>query len=137
MPGPILPIVLDCLQRDLHTAVEKPPGMNSSDTQKMAAAARRSKGKNIVSFNRRYFPQVLAVRRMVQERGGPVHCAATYNKPMTQAGTPAWQGIAPDPLFCDAIHHVDLLRWLAGSGSRAAGTPWPPAPACARSTLRK
>ena len=49
-----------------------------------------------------------------------MHCAATYNKPMTQAGTPAWEGIAPDPLFCDAIHHVDLLRWLAGSGSRAA-----------------
>ena len=123
MPGPIVPIVLDCLQRDLHTAVEKPPGMNSSDTQKMAAAARRSKGKNIVSFNRRYFPQVLAVRRMVQERGGPVHCAATYNKDLDLIGSRAWAHLTPPSIICDAIHHVDLLRWLAGRTPTEAALP--------------
>ena len=29
-------------------------------------------------------------------------------------------GVAPDPVICDAIHHVDLLRWLAGR-SRGSG----------------
>lgn len=120
MPGHLKAIVVDCLERGLHTSVEKSPGMNVAETEAMAAAAQRSEARAIVSFNRRYFPQILAVRRMVQERGGPVHCAATYNKPLTLAGTPAWEGIAPDPLFCDAIHHVDLLRWLAGSEGRAA-----------------
>ena len=120
MPGHLKAIVIDCLERGLHTSVEKSPGMDVAETRAMAAAAAQSSGKAIVSFNRRYFPQILALRCLVDARGGAVHCAATYNKPMTQAGTPAWEGIAPDPLFCDAIHHVDLLRWLAGSGSRAA-----------------
>lgn len=123
MPGHIVPIVHDCLERGLHTSVEKPPGMSAADTESMAAAAGQSSGKNMVSFNRRYFPQVLAVRRMIQERGGAVHCAATYNKPYAQIGTKAWAAITPDPIICDAIHHVDLLRWLAGTGPTVAAKP--------------
>jgi predicted dehydrogenase len=123
MPGHLLPIVLDCLARGLHVSVEKSPGMNSAETIQMAEAARRSKGKAMVSFNRRYIPEVLAVRRMIQEKGGAVHCSATYNKPLTSLGTTAMAGIAPDPLICDAIHHVDLLRWLAGRSERQAADP--------------
>lgn len=114
MPGHLTPIAIDCLQRDLHTSLEKPPGMSASDTEKLAAVARRSKGENMVSFNRRYFPQVLAVRRLVQQRGGPVHCAATYNKHLDLIGSSAWAHLTPPSIICDAIHHVDLLRWLAG-----------------------
>ena len=123
LPGQLLPIVLSCLQRDLHVSVEKSPGMTSAETEMMAEAARKSKGKAIVSFNRRYFPEVLALRRMVQERGGPVHCAATYNKPLTRLGTPETADRYPDPLICDAIHHVDLLRWLAGASEDSAAIP--------------
>ena len=123
MPGHLLSIVLDCLDRGLHVSVEKSPGMSSEETLRMAKAAQQSKGKVIVSFNRRYIPDALAVRRMVQERGGAVHCAATYNKPMTIIGTPAMAGITPDPIICDAIHHVHLLRWLAGRSEEKAADP--------------
>jgi len=123
MPGHIVPIALDCLQRDLHTSIEKPPGMSSADTEKMAAAARRSKGKDIVSFDRRYIPEVLAVRRMVEERGGPVHCATTYNKNVDLIGSRAWAHITPEAILCDGIHHVDLLRWLAGRTLPEAARP--------------
>ena len=123
MPGHLLKIVIDCLECDLHTSVEKSPGMNSAETVAMAAAAQKSKGKAIVSLNRRYIPQVLAVRRAVQERGGAVHCAATYNKPLINLVGPKWEGIAPDPLICDAIHHVDILRWLAGPSQCEAALP--------------
>ncbi|NKB65925.1 MAG: hypothetical protein GKR89_02580 [Candidatus Latescibacteria bacterium] len=115
MPGHLLPIVSDCLERGLHTSVEKAPGMNAVETAQMAQAAGHSRGKAMVSFNRRYFPQILAVRQRVQANGGAVHCAATYNKPPTLLGPHA-----PDPLICDAIHHVDLLRWLAASGPEQA-----------------
>ena len=121
MPGHLKAIVIDCLERGLHTTVEKAPGMDSGETRSMAAVAAQSAGKAMVSFNRRYFPHILALRQMVASRGGAVHCAATYNKPLSPPmGTPTWDGIAPDPVICDAIHHVDLLRWLAGSGARAA-----------------
>ncbi len=118
MPGHLLPIVLDCLERGLHTSVEKAPGMTAAETAQMAQAAQQSQGKALVSFNRRYFPQVLAVRQRIQAAGGAVHCAATYNKPVTLLG-PA----APDPVICDAIHHVDLLRWLTGRSAEEAAIP--------------
>jgi len=115
MPGHLLPIVLDCLERNIHTSIEKSPGMNSAETEQMLVAAKKSKGKAMISFNRRYNPVVLAVRKLVSERGGAVHCSATYNKTLATLMMPEWKEIAPVPIICDAIHHVDLLRWLAGS----------------------
>lgn len=122
MPGHLVPIALDCLGGKLHVCLEKPPGMSSGDTHKLAAAAAAGSGKTMVSLNRRYIPQVLAVRRLAREMGGPVHLAATYNKPLTNIGTPALEN-TPEAVVCDAIHHVDLLRWLAGPTEGQAATP--------------
>ena len=119
LPGHLPPIVLDCIERDIHTSVEKSPGMDSGETAQMLAAARRSSAKVIVSFNRRYFPQVLAVKQMVLERGGAVHCAATYNKPRWD-GRNAPVGAIPPLIIGDSIHLVDLLRWLAGDAMEQA-----------------
>jgi len=115
MPGHLLPIVSDCLEENIHTSIEKSPGMSSAETEQMLSAAQKSKGKAMVSFDRRYKPQILAVRKLIEERGGAVHCSATYNKTVSGLMQPEWKGIAPSPIICDAIHHVDLLRWLAGS----------------------
>ena len=114
MPAHLTEIVLDCLLRDLHTSIEKPVGMSSDDAERMLAMSRRSKGKAIVSVNRRFYPEVLAVKNLLLEHGGAVHVAATYNKPLVQLFSPDMEGLAPAPIICDAIHHVDLLRWLAG-----------------------
>ncbi len=123
MPGHLTPIVLDCLERGLHISIEKPVGMSSQDARQMLEASARSRGKAIVSVNRRYKPEVLATKRLILERGGAVHVAATYNKPLTSLGTPEMAGIAPAPIICDAIHHVDLLRWLAGPALETAADP--------------
>ena len=123
MPLPIMQIVLECLEGGLHVSVEKPPGMTSRETETMAEAARKSKGKVIVSFDRRYIPEVLAVRRKVQERRGAVHCAATFNYAITGLDIPHIVELTPDPVIGAAIHHVDLLRWLAGRSEGEAAIP--------------
>ena len=120
MPGHLLPIVLACLNEGINTSVEKSPGMTSDETKMMADAAQKSKGKAMVSFNRRYFPQVLAIREKIQRRGGAVDVGATYNKPVSRLWQAPISKIAPDPIICDAIHHVDLLRWLAGPSQNKA-----------------
>jgi len=122
MPGHLVPIALDCLGGELHVCLEKPPGMSSADTRRLAAAAQEGTGKTMVSLNRRYIPAVLAVRRLVRQYGGAVHVAATYNKPLTNIGTPALE-TTPAAVVCDAIHHVDLLRWLAGPAEDRAAVP--------------
>ncbi|MDP6040090.1 MAG: Gfo/Idh/MocA family oxidoreductase [Candidatus Latescibacteria bacterium] len=41
-PGPLSDIVIDCLNADLHTSVEKPPGVTSVDTRRMLESEQRS-----------------------------------------------------------------------------------------------
>jgi len=103
-------ISIYCIEHDLHTSVEKPPGLTSADTRRILEAESKHNVKAMVSFNRRYIPEVLAIRNMVMDRGGAIHCAATYNKPATR-----WSDVwGMHPVIHDAIHHVDLLRWFAG-----------------------
>ena len=120
MPGHLLPIVTACLEEGINTSVEKPPGMNSKETQILANIAKNSNVKTIVSFNRRYFPEVLAVREQIQKSGGAVHVNATYNKPISPLVHSSLKNLVPDLVICDAIHHVDLLRWMAGSSTTTA-----------------
>lgn len=122
MPRHLKPIVLECLGRGINVSVEKSPGMSSLDTEEMAEAERRSSARAIVSLNRRYFREVLAVRRMAAEHGGAVHCAATYNKGIT-ISPGQFDALLPAPIISDAIHHVDLLRWLAGPREDRAASP--------------
>ena len=53
LPVHLTSIVVECLGRGLHVSVEKPPGMSAAETAQMAQAARQSKGKALVSSNRR------------------------------------------------------------------------------------
>jgi len=109
-PGATADVSIYCLEKGLHTSVEKPPGLSSDDTRRIQDTEKNSDGMAIVSLNRRYMPEVLAVRKMVQDRGGAVHCAATYNKPKVDIRSD-WGRYM---LINDAIHHVDMLRWFAG-----------------------
>lgn len=123
LAGHLLPIVQECLGRNLHTSIEKAPGYTAAETRQMVEAAHKSKGKAIVSFNRRYMPEILAVRYLAQERGGAVQVAANYHKPASGMVPPDRQAVVPPELTSDAIHHVDLIRWMTGrtqSEARAA-----------------
>ncbi len=122
LPGQLLPIVQDCLARDIHTSVEKSPGNTSVDTQAMIEAEAASSAMAIASFNRRYFPQVLAVKRLALARGGAVHAMGTYNKPPSDMVYERQRkGTMPPALICDSIHYIDLVRWLTGDSMEVSG----------------
>ena len=122
MPAHLTPIVVECLERGYHTVIEKPVGMSSADAETMLEASKGSSGLHMVSVNRRFMPAVLATKRMVLERGGTVQVAAVYNKPVTTIGTSKLP-VTPVPIICDAIHHVDLIRWMSGPSMERAAVP--------------
>ena len=122
LPGHLLPIVQDCLARGIHTSVEKSPGNTSLETQAMMDAEAASSAMAIASLNRRYFPQVLAVKRLALERGGACHAVGTYNKPPSDTVYERQRkGTMPAALICDSIHHIDLVRWLTGDTMETSG----------------
>ena len=109
-PHHLFDLVMDCLGRRLHLFVEKPPGVKTEQTKKMAALAGKNKCLTMTGFQRRFAPLSVAAKKKVDERG-MLQCAAMFVKNYT--GGPYYDG-ACDILTCDAIHAVDNLRWMGG-----------------------
>jgi predicted dehydrogenase len=127
MPMAILPIALECLGRGVNASIEKPVGMDSRETRQMLAAARASGAVAMVSFDRRFQPEVLAARALLHERGGAEQVVANFHYPSLpdlyrdHPDPDLWRKLPP-MIVCAGIHHVDLLRWLAGPSPAEAAT---------------
>ena len=109
LPAVLLPdVARACLELGQHVIVEKPPGCNWAEAQSILDTANACGRKAAVSLDRRFFPVVqLLKRRLVPEKIN--HFGMTYNK-----GLFGWG--APTNLFtADAIHLIDLFRYLGGS----------------------
>ncbi len=117
-PHHLFDLVIHCLNNKLNVFTEKPPGVTAEQTRNMALTAERNDCLSMVGFNRRYIPLMVEVKKMVEERGEMLQCAATFYKNSTGAG-PYYAG-AIDILTCDAVHAVDTLRWMGGEVVAAA-----------------
>ena len=63
-------------------------------------------------------PLVLKAKAMVEERGPIIQCVSTFYKDY-RGGSPYYNG-AIDILHCDAIHAVDMLRFMGGEVDEVA-----------------
>jgi len=111
-PHHLFDLVIHCLDNKLNVFTEKPPGVTAEQTRNMALTAQRNDCLSMVGFNRRFIPLMVEVKKIVEERGPILQCAATFYKNSIGAG-PYYAG-AIDILTCDAVHAVDTLRWMGG-----------------------
>jgi virulence factor len=109
-PMVLSPIVVDCLEAGAHVFMEKPPGVDLADCERMLAAAVQSGRLTMVGFNRRFARVLREARRRVLERGPVVQVLAEFHKDMLAAGPYYGMNI----LRTDVIHAIDVLRWLGG-----------------------
>jgi predicted dehydrogenase len=117
-PHHLFDLVIHCLSSKLNVFIEKPPGVTAEQTRNMALTAEKNDCLTMVGFNRRFIPLMVEVKRIVEERGQILQCAATFYKNSIGAG-PYYAG-AIDILTCDAVHAVDTLRWMGGEVVAAA-----------------
>lgn len=117
-PHHLFDLVIDCLNQKRHVFIEKPPGVTREQTRNMALTAEKNGCLTMVGFNRRFIPLIREVRRRVEERGPMLQCVATFYKHSIGAGP--YYGGAVDILTCDAVHAVDMLRYMGGEPSRVA-----------------
>ncbi|HPP13507.1 MAG TPA: Gfo/Idh/MocA family oxidoreductase, partial [bacterium] len=119
-PYQLFDIVIDCLERGLHVFIEKPPGITREQTRQMARLAEKKGCLTMTGFQRRFAPLVTRVREELHRRG-PLHqCQVNFFKHML--GAPPYYRGAVDILTCDAIHAVDLLRFLGGEVKKVASS---------------
>ncbi|MGC8977554.1 MAG: Gfo/Idh/MocA family protein [Candidatus Ratteibacteria bacterium] len=111
-PHHLYDIVVNALRRKLNVFIEKPPGLTSFQTKNLANLAEKNGCKTMVGFNRRFIPLLRKVREIVEERGPIIQAVSTFYKNMYPDFL--YYNGAIDILTCDAIHSVDVLRWLCG-----------------------
>lgn len=124
MPPQILfDIAADVLLRKLNLFVEKPLGLNAFQAGELARHAERNGCLTMCAYNRRFAPLVVRAKEEVDRAGGVQLCRATMHK----HNTAMYFNGAIDVLACDAVHVVDLLRFMGGEvkGVEAAVSRFP------------
>ena len=110
-PHHLFDLVIECLNRKLDVFIEKPPGITTEQARNMAYLAEKNDCITMVGFQRRFCPLIVKAREKVEARGPIIQCAARFMK--NYFGGPYYNG-AIDILTSDAIHAVDILRWIGG-----------------------
>lgn len=105
----VTPIAIDCMNAGKHIVIEKPPGMNSDETQQMLDAAVANNVYCMVGYQRRYAAITKEAMRLVKERGQPTLAMGEFHKP----GNPDQDDMAS--LWNDVCHVTDLVRYMIGS----------------------
>ncbi len=111
-PHYLFDIAAFCLSRKLDIFVEKPLGITIHQARSLTRLAEKMGVLTMVGFQRRFSPVMVEAKRRVEERGEMVHCQANFFK--NHIGLPPYYEGAVDILTSDAIHSVDILRWMGG-----------------------
>jgi virulence factor len=96
-------IAISLLNKRIPVFLEKPMATSLKDAEAVLEAADRNKTLLMIAFNRRYAPAYEALKREWAERPPDV-IVAEKNRPGTEYRA----------TLENAIHMVDLMRWLCG-----------------------
>lgn len=105
----VTPIAIDCMNAGKHIVIEKPPGMDSGETQQILDAAVANNVYCMVGYQRRYAAITREAMRLVGERGQPTLAMGEFHKP----GDPDEDNMVS--LWNDVCHVADLVRYMIGS----------------------
>ena len=118
-----LPMVTYAANKGIHILLEKPMGLNPQEAQKEIAVAKKNKVKLGVVFQNRFNPGSQLVKRKLEAgRLGKLIAAKlvlSYHKPDSYYKKSDWKGTwdkeGGGVVIDQAIHSLDILRWLANS----------------------
>ena len=109
------PAAQACLERGIHTLLEKPPGMTVAETRELRDTAARTGARGMVGFNRRFHNQICAAREMVTQRGPVVQLVGEFHKSidMLEGRYGSRPALMDNWLVANDIHAIDLVRCIA------------------------
>jgi len=114
-PHHLYDLTIDCLEMGLNVFIEKPPAITTNQVKWMAKCAEKNEVIGMVGWNRRFIPVLNYCREKVLSYNDNVQqVVSTFYKCYPDSAGPYYRG-ASDILWCDAVHAVDTLRWLAGA----------------------
>ena len=121
-------IALAALGRGKHVVVEKPLALTVADADGVIAEGRRA-GRLVVTISQRRFEPVMRALKAAVTAGafGRLALVITeglYQRPQSYYYSAAWRGtraLDGGVLMNQAIHMIDLVRWIGGPVESVAG----------------
>ena len=118
-----MPMVLATANKRINILTEKPMGLNPSEAKREIAAAKKNNIVFSVVFQNRFNPGSRLVKKRIEDKSlGRLKAAKlilTYCKPDSYYKSSDWKGRLDKEgggvVIDQAIHYLDILRWLAGS----------------------
>lgn len=112
----ILPVTLDCLDAKVPLLVEKPIGLDPSESRTLVAKAKQTRSPVMVALNRRFIGPIAKAKAVMAEHGGftavlvkgheRYDVVKSINR-YTEAQLERW-------VYLNSIHVIDLLRFFGG-----------------------
>ena len=109
------PIVIEALKRDKNVHVEKPLCLDNDQLKEIIKVAKKSKGRLMVGFNRRFAPSVIKAKKIFKDNT-PLIISCTINAgfiPKNHWVHDSQEG--GGRIVGEACHFVDLCQYIAGS----------------------
>ena len=105
-----------CLERGIHTLMEKPPGLNLEQAQQLLEIANKTKAKTMVGWNRRFNGFISEARNRIAKNGPIVQVVGEFHKNVKQLiSTGKFSDSIYDVMLLESpIHAIDTVRFLAG-----------------------
>lgn len=109
-------ICLECFDNPWMVLIEKPLGIDLSSAQRIVEAAKQKKRQAFVAFNRRHFASTNWIKKSLSSCSGKTFFQVLGQEDVEAAvrdgHTPE---IIENWMYANAIHLIDLIRYLAGS----------------------
>lgn len=125
-----MPVAVTAMEAGLHVLTEKPLSDTFEAARQIVRKARETGLVHMVAQNRRYYPAVQTVRRLLQSGEMGTVTAVTVEHYRHMTFTNNFRLHMKYPLIVDmAIHHFDLMRCLLGCNpltvyGRSWNPPW-------------
>ncbi len=108
----------DCMKAGFHVMIEKPLGIDSYQAHSLARTAKTTGRIAAVAMNRRHMPVIQEVLRRLRAVTPITQIDGRFMKYCDIAE--CWN--YSSAYNCDIIHAIDLVRYMAGSEPKCAGT---------------
>jgi predicted dehydrogenase len=120
-----LPLGLKCCARGIHFLAEKPVTATLEEAEKLVQAVEQSGVRTLVGHHRRYLTVVQEAKRLIAEGALGTLVAASViwatRKPDDYFDTAWRKESGGGPLLINAIHEIDMLRYLCGELRSVSG----------------
>jgi len=109
-------IAIEALKQNKNVHLEKPAAMNEEELKELIDAAKASKGRLMMGFNRRFSPEALRIKLVFKNRNTPLMIYYRVN-----AGKIPEEHWVQDPeigggrIIGEVCHFIDLMQFLTDS----------------------